>query len=220
MMIEQTFQKIEKIRPKPDKTIAQCPIDNKSLKKRVNLIFEYFKSGKLLIIGDDDLTTISLSQLSNLNLTVIEFDDRICDVISTESNAKILKFDLRNIYNDIWPKIDNKFDGFLTDPPYTADGMKIFISVGIRNIKLNGLGFIACPYMLNKKESLDLMRETINFITSNGCTVERIIPFFHNYINSVKSSMLVIRKIEERKINFDFLKGFKNFYPIAYSKEI
>lgn len=218
-MIEEIFQTVEKIRPKPDKTIAQCPLDTESLKKRVDLILKYPNVGKLLLIGDDDLASIPLSKLSNIDLAVVEFDDRLIEVISANSKAEILKFDLRNIYNDIWPKINTKFDGFLTDPPYTADGMKIFISVGIRNIKVNGLGFIACPYMLDRKESLDLTRETVNFVTMNGCTIEQIIPFFHNYVNSIKSSMIVIRKIKEKNIDFGFLKGFKNFYPIAYSKE-
>jgi len=212
-MISEVCQTIDRIRPKPNKELGQCPVDSESLERRVSFILKYLNSGKFLIIGDDDLLSVALSKLSQLNLTVIETDERIINTISNNANAIVVKFDLRNIYNNLWPKINSDFDGFFTDPPYTADGMKIFIAVGISNIKEGGIGFIACPYMLHRSESLDLTKEVISFVISNGCIIEAVIPFFHNYLDSTKSSIIVVRKIEKKKIEFDFLHGYKNFYP-------
>lgn len=222
--IKRKANKLSKKRPSSKKEIAQCPLKVKSMIKRLEKINNYVLDDKnILFIGDDDLVSPLVHEISNpKTLKVIDIDDRIIKAIRefTKDVINIQRFDLRNIYNEVFPDLKEKFDYFITDPPYTLDGMKVFTSVGIKNMKMGSKGFIAIPYMEKKDWSMDLKKNTLSFLLKNGLLIEEIIPEFHTYTNDIKSSMVVIKKIEKvDKIELHPLKGPKHFYPKAYAKE-
>lgn len=92
------------------------------------------KCKKILFLGDDDFTSIAVASLGLAEqITVLDIDARILNsikTISAESNFKIntLKYDARNP----WPQsLTGKFDTVFTDPPYTPEGINLFMSRSI-----------------------------------------------------------------------------------------
>lgn len=222
--IKEEAEKLSKRRPSSKKEIAQCPLKVESMVKRLEKLKSYSLDGKnILFIGDDDLVSPLIPEVSKPeHLKLIEVDKRLIKIIKefTDYEIEIERFDLRNIYNEVFPELEQKFNYFITDPPYTLDGMKIFTSLGIRNMKLGGKGFIAVPYMENKDWSKDLKKNTLLFLLKNGLVVEEVTPQFHTYTNDIQSSMVIVKKIKEiDKVEIGPLKEPKHFYPKAYANK-
>lgn len=89
---------------------------------------------KLLFLGDDDFTSIAVAMTGRpKEIVVLDIDDRILEKIKLISekyslNIKTTKRDLKQTIPD---ELLNKFDIVFTDPPYTPDGIRLFISRSI-----------------------------------------------------------------------------------------
>ncbi len=86
---------------------------------------------KLLFLGDDDFTSIAVAMTEKAKeILVLDIDDRILGKIQALSNKHSLN--IKTIKHDVnkgLPKdILNKFDVVFTDPPYTSEGIKLFLS--------------------------------------------------------------------------------------------
>lgn len=213
------------LRPRANKKMAQCHIDTQSLTRRVNYIGSRIDRGRILFIGDDDFASVALMAASpKLDFSLIEIDERVISCIRDQfsrkgMNIKVYRYDLRNAYLDRWPTAERQFDFFVTDPPYTPDGMKAFIYAGIMSLVKGGLGFIAVPYEEGKKHTIDLFDEVAGFIKGCGCEIVAVEHHFHRYVNGVFSSMVLIQKKSETVPDIGPLKHPKSFYPRKYGCE-
>ncbi len=92
------------------------------------------KGKKILFLGDDDFTSILVAELGLAEqITVLDIDSRILNSINSLSsendyNIKTFEHDVRNPF----PKaLFGQFDVVFTDPPYTSEGVGLFISRAI-----------------------------------------------------------------------------------------
>ncbi|MCG8483423.1 MAG: bis-aminopropyl spermidine synthase family protein, partial [Clostridia bacterium] len=145
---------------------------------------------KILCIGDDDLVSVSLGLLlkklyqgndkSKSEIHVVDIDDRFLNYISEISNnlnlpIKCHKMNLRESMNK---ELIGKFDCFYTDPPYTLNGMRLFLSRGIAGLmRRKGLpiffSFSHKPY--------DYSYKIMGKLFEMGVSIHRIIPKFNVY---------------------------------------
>lgn len=142
--LEDTFNK----RPGVDVTIDQTKCTPETSFKRAILALKHNSLiGKsVLCIGDDDLVSISVSMLlrrlytnsdsNNTQIQVLDIDERFLEYINEIAekegfNISVLKSDFRKSLPE---ELQNKFDCFFVDPPYTLDGMKLFISRGLQGL--------------------------------------------------------------------------------------
>lgn len=104
--------------------------------KRASLLnhFGDINGKKLLFLGDDDFTSLAVAMNgSPSEIAVLDIDDRILEKIKSISskhslNIKTTKHDLRKTL----PKnLLNKFDVVFTDPPYTSEGIRLFVARSI-----------------------------------------------------------------------------------------
>lgn len=135
-------------RPKADLTIDQthCTATT-SLKRAIFCLKNNSLIGKNIIcIGDDDLVSISLGLLlkklfksseDKAFIKVIDIDSRYLEYISEVSNRLNLNITCENLdlRIPIQNELLNKFDCFFTDPPYTLNGLKLFLTRGIETLK-------------------------------------------------------------------------------------
>lgn len=197
--------KISKLRPKSNELIDQCPISNKDLTQRVKLILNNvspINKKRILFIGDDDLASAVLANLSKPQLTVIDIDE---EVLSTIKNAVFDHLNIKRINANILDIIDGKtkdpiqsnFDVFVTDPPYTETGYKYFLSYGIKHLTMNGLAFLAVPYMNYEEWSSELLFKVEKILLQNGLVIIEIIPGFAEYMHTDKiiSSIIIAKKV-------------------------
>ena len=147
------FLDLSKDRPKAIPEFDQGVVEPQTLISRI--IFMYYKGDlenkDIVLIGDDDLTSIALA-LSNLpnNILVLEADERLVNYINEKSknyNLKNLRAILYNVEDPINSDFIGSFDTFLTDPVETIEGITLFISRGVSMLKEGGAVYFGLTYL-------------------------------------------------------------------------
>lgn len=149
--IRQLLKKIEKLRPSPDRNLDQFTATKKTTIKRVLLLAKNgdLEGKSIAFLGDDDLVSIAVALTGKCKkVTVFEIDNRLNDLITTISKEYGLKIDI--VSADLLKPIDKKyydnFDLVFTDPPYTKEGINIFLNQAINLIRKDFLGKIYICY--------------------------------------------------------------------------
>ncbi len=137
-------------RPEVDVEVDQSKCTAETGIKRAVLML---KSGcligkKIACVGDDDLISIAIvlvlkhiavsDSLDKMaDITVFDIDKRILAYI--KKNSEKYRIDINCVQHDFCNPIDNeyknKFDCVITDPPYTLNGLNLFLSRGISVLK-------------------------------------------------------------------------------------
>jgi len=136
---------------------SQLHVDEKALLERARLIstFIYSKEQKIIILGDDDaLSLIVGSMLPKNKIIVLEIDSRIVNWINKMANS--MKLNVQAYPYDARKTPDPNFIGigdlFFSDPPYTANGIRLFAGRGIQLTKKNGVLILsASPKLMNEE---------------------------------------------------------------------
>lgn len=123
-------------RPAPKRSYDQFTATVETTAKRVALLafLGDVKAKRILFLGDDDFTSVVAANIKSAqDIAVVDIDERILDnigVISDELNLGIrgIKHDLRK---PIPAELRGKFDTVFTDPPYTPEGINLFVSRAI-----------------------------------------------------------------------------------------
>jgi predicted methyltransferase len=99
-------------------------------------------------------------------IVVIDKDERVLDKIQKIADKRAypietISFDISRLDEDFYKKIENRFDVFETDPPYTEVGMKFFVGLGIISLKRNSNAYIIVPNMELEKWSDELLFKNV-----------------------------------------------------------
>ncbi len=129
-------------RIQPDPTLNQFPCTEASLLKRLKFLKERYPFCDYLsigIIGDDDLFSSVICDEYWLFPTIIEKDGRIIKAVTSLSERYVVRqTDLQNP-NDVEKLLQlNKVNTFICDPPYTINGILLFIYSGLVMLNLDG----------------------------------------------------------------------------------
>ncbi|QUI23176.1 bis-aminopropyl spermidine synthase family protein [Vallitalea pronyensis] len=179
-------------RPTADMRVDQAHCTYITSLKRSLLALQYntLIHKKILCVGDDDLVSISLGLLlrklyggtnqSKSEIHVIDVDDRYLDYIKEIANQYGLpiichKMNLRQAMDK---KLIGNFDSFYTDPPYTINGLSLFLSRGIAGLKKRkGLPIFFSFAHKSYDYSFDMMGKFYEM----GLSLYRIMPKFNEY---------------------------------------
>ncbi|HIA76156.1 MAG TPA: putative methyltransferase [Dehalococcoidia bacterium] len=187
------FDKLTKQRPSPDYSLDQSHATSLTCFKRVMYFHQNdsLEGRDIAILGDDDLTSLAMILFTTQfglkinSLTVFDIDERILNFI--ESMSFKLNFEIRlnkiDFIEEISPCYKNSQDVFITDPPYTVEGLTRFISIGAEMLKerTNGLGFVSYSNLIPVENA----RLFIN-IASMGLSPQELIPAFNEYVGAQK----------------------------------
>ena len=197
--IDQDFKKemkilkgIYKARPEVDSTIDQSKgTMDTSLKRAVLCLQNYGILGnKILCVGDDDLVSVAIGFLLKklfpqsrrypAEVHIVDIDRRFLKYI--KQIAKLENLPITGHYADLREplsqELHNQFDCFFTDPPYTLQGMNLFISRGLEALKEEpGLPIFFSFAHRSPDMSLAMQREYVRM----GLTISRLIPNFNRY---------------------------------------
>lgn len=130
--------KVKNKRPSPKRIYDQFTATLETIAKRVALIdfFGDIKGKRILFLGDADFTSLPVANLKSAEeVVVVEIDRGVIKAIkevSEEFNLEIktIECDLRK---GIPTTLKGKFDTVFTDPPYTPEGIMLFISRAIES---------------------------------------------------------------------------------------
>ncbi|MGG4220600.1 bis-aminopropyl spermidine synthase family protein [Paenibacillus jamilae] len=161
---------------------------------------------KIVCIGDDDLVSVSIGLLLNrlfpagdhsvTKVDVLDIDERFLqyiDAISTKYDLPIRchQVDLRE---PLPQELREQYDCFFTDPPYTLQGMVLFLSRGIQALKCErGLPVFLSFAHKSPAFTLAMQRELVRM----GLIVSASFPRFNSYeaaeMIANRSQMFVLR---------------------------
>ncbi|WP_423793330.1 bis-aminopropyl spermidine synthase family protein [Methanocaldococcus indicus] len=183
--ILERVKKYFKERPTVNTSLDQSFATPETSVYRTALMYERgdLEGKDIIFIGDDDLTSLptALTNFPN-KVYVVDIDERLLNLIKRfceKENVKIecIKHDLRK---ELPEKIKESFDIFSTDPPYTVDGLKLFLSRGIEALK----DFSGVAYLSYSHKPIDEWLKIQEEITKMNFVITELIPKFNYYEGS------------------------------------
>lgn len=169
---------------------SKCTLET-SLSRAVLCLRNHTLIGKkILCVGDDDLVSVSLGFLLKRlfpsasgpkgMIDVVDIDERFLSYISDIAERENLPITCHHadLREPLPEKLHGQYDCFFTDPPYTLQGMVLFLSRGISALK-PGKGLPVFFSFAHKSPDfmLAMQREFIQM----GLTVSETIPSFNEY---------------------------------------
>ncbi|WP_457611665.1 bis-aminopropyl spermidine synthase family protein [Methanocaldococcus sp.] len=137
---------------------------------------------RIIFIGDDDLTSLPVA-LTNFpeEVCVVDIDERLLKLIekfnkAENLNIKVVKHDLRD---ELPEELKGRFDVFNTDPPYTINGLKLFLSRGIESLGSEGIAYLSYSH-----KPIDEWIKIQKAITDMNFVISELIPNFNYYEGS------------------------------------
>ncbi|KOP66462.1 hypothetical protein AMS62_15370 [Bacillus sp. FJAT-18019] len=214
--LKDMMNKLESVfagRPQVDVTIDQssCTLATSMNRAVLALRHEALIGRDIVCLGDDDLVSVSLAFLlkqlyhndatkSNTRIYVFEIDKRITSYVNYLAETEDLpivcyEMDFRE---QLPPEFLHSFDCVFTDPPYTQQGMSLFVSRGIQLLKREiGLPIFLSFAHKSPDFTLAMQREFANM----GLLVTSVLPRFNEYIGAEiignTSQMIVLQSTEE-----------------------
>ena len=172
-----------RMRPAPLPQLDQAHATPETALRRALYMLEMgdLSGRSALFLGDDDLTSVAAGLLGVAKrLTVVDVDERLLDVIMEISEKGGLGIEcVHHDLRDPLPEgLAGEFDTFFTDPPYTPEGLRLFLSRGIRALRRRKT---ASAYLAFADKPPLEMLEVHEAILGMGLYVEELIPRFNEY---------------------------------------
>lgn len=216
-VLHQCTQKYAEVfagRPQADVTLDQAKATMMTSFKRAWLCLKsHTLFGKqILCIGDDDLVSVAIGLLHKElagqrgsfapTITVVEKDERIIRYICSLTEKYQLQ--IRCIEHDVRDPLPTSMKGqcdvLFTDPPYTYDGMRLFLSRGLEGLKTQS----GLPIFLSfgSKPAAETFRMQQKWNEMN-LVIERMMPGFNQYegaqsLNN-QGQMIILQTMTEFK---------------------
>jgi predicted methyltransferase len=180
------LKRYEDKRPAPERKYDQFTATMKTTAKRASLLDQNknIEGKRLLFLGDDDFTSIAVSNFRKASsITVLDIDDRIIDTIGKVAREENLQISLGN-YNarkTLPDEYKQKFDVVFTDPPYTPEGIKLFVSRAIQ--ALDSQNQSAQIYLCygNSDRAKERFLPIYELLTSSGLMIRWVFDKFNRY---------------------------------------
>ncbi|MBY9012886.1 MAG: adenosylmethionine decarboxylase [Candidatus Lokiarchaeota archaeon] len=192
-----SFSKIEKIlenRPEPDFALDQSHAISSTV---VNRALYLLKKGdiegrKIVFLGDDDATSLAVGLLNLAEeITVIDIDPNVIKFLSESANNLTLK-NYNVVSHDLRESspisVLNKYDIVVMDPPYTNEGLRLFLKrakqllktkLNIENKEHKVIGK-RCLLCFGNKPPKEMQQIQLS-ILDHGFIIKEMIPYFNLY---------------------------------------
>lgn len=224
------LEELFSLRPSVDVQIDQskCTPET-SLRRAILCLKQHALIGKkILCVGDDDLVSVSIGLLLQrlfpdgghtvTQVDVFDIDERFLSYIESIAKERGLpirchRLDLRD---PLPPSLHRQYDCFFTDPPYTLQGIGLFVSRGIQALKKEkGLPIFLSFAHKSPEFMLAMQREFVRM----GLTVSANFPQFNAYEGAEmianRSQMFILRTTDQTKPEYS-----ETFTDALYTGEV
>ncbi|QNK60583.1 bis-aminopropyl spermidine synthase family protein [Paenibacillus sp. PAMC21692] len=189
---------------------SKC-IPETSLRRAVLCLKQSALIGKRMVcIGDDDLVSVSIGLLLKrlfpagghvaTSVDVLDIDKRFLQYVDETAKAHNLPIRCHHVdFREPFPEnLHERYDCFFTDPPYTLQGMGLFLSRGIQALKREtGLPIFLSFAHKSPSFTLAMQRELVRM----GLIVSMNLPRFNAYeaaeMIAGRSQMFVLRTTDQ-----------------------
>ncbi|MGH3810982.1 MAG: bis-aminopropyl spermidine synthase family protein [Pseudonocardiaceae bacterium] len=138
---------------------------------------------RLLCIGDHDLTSLAACAVSpGLAVSVVDVDERLLEFIDTRAVQR--GYDIRCRYADLRfglpDAVPSWADLVVTDPPYTPEGVQLFLGRGLQGLAHRGNGRLVMAYGFSPLHPA-LGMKVQRAVSELDLVVETLLPAFNRY---------------------------------------
>ena len=170
--------------PRPLRALDHVQADLATVRHRAEWLDDTYElaGAHLVCIGDHDLTALAACMARpTLTATVIDVDDRLLEYVDTVATS--LGLSVRCLHADfrfgLPPSALSTADLVFTDPPYTPEGMRLFLTRATQALR-GPEGRVIAAYGYSRLApalGLKVQRE----ILSLGLVSEAVLPAFNRY---------------------------------------
>jgi len=154
------------------------------LKRALFLAKDYELGGAtILLLGDHDLTSLALAQVApGIAITVVDSDEGVLDYINTVAAQR--GWTIRTLFADLRIELprsaEASCDLVFTDPPYTPEGVRLFLARGLESLKPNSSARLLFCYGFSERHpGLGLKVQSV--LHDLRLVTEAILPHFNRY---------------------------------------
>lgn len=174
--------------PRPRRSLDHVPATPETTVRRALWMNDNFElsGATVLCVGDHDLTSISLALLNpETRIVVVDIDEDLLDFITRQAVARGM--DIRTIYADLrlgMPEIAQRSaDLIFTDPPYTPEGVRLFLTRGLQGLRDRTNGRLLMAYGFGDHQPT-LGFKVQKSVQSLSIVYEAIFPKFNKYLGA------------------------------------
>jgi len=172
---------ISEPRPPAKRKFDQFGVTEETLEARANFLAEggFLKDSKILFLGDYDLTSLAcLTKAQNSEIWVLDIDGEVLEIVKKESQGSIFTIQ-HNLITQLPKRLASAFDVVFTDPPYTPEGVSLFLSRSLEALAKGDRGRILLSY-----GSLDPIRALAiqEKIFAHKMVIDELRPRFNEYL--------------------------------------
>ncbi|WP_436492032.1 bis-aminopropyl spermidine synthase family protein [Actinokineospora sp. HUAS TT18] len=170
--------------PAPKRALDHVQADLDTMVRRARWLDEtyYLPGAHLVCVGDHDLTALAAcTARPELRATVVDLDESLLEYIDTTARARGLNIEcLHADFRFGLPELDA--DLVFTDPPYTPEGMRLFLARSIEALRgPDGRVVVAYGYSTrNPALGLKVQQEVVRL----GLVFEAVLPGFNRYLGA------------------------------------
>lgn len=166
-------RKLDQFRVTPATSIARAKIADEKLD---------IVGRRIVFLGDNDLTSVAVAVLGGSpRITVLDIDSDVLEAVARAAklcdlNIKCVSYDARE---PLKSNLRSSFDVLFTDPPYTQNGVRLFLSraAGLLN-ETPGTSYFSYGFSFRARErGLAIQR----LIAAQGWLVYGMWPSFNQY---------------------------------------
>ncbi|MFB9904970.1 bis-aminopropyl spermidine synthase family protein [Allokutzneria oryzae] len=146
--------------------------------------------GSVLLVGDDDLVSVAIGVVGDVlgvplasRVGVVDISTDILDHIADTASALDLRVDLEqhDLREPLPQRLRGQFDAGMTDPPYTAEGTRLFLSRVVEGLKPGAARNILFSFgAKGTEEMLEVQQEILGL----GLVTHGMIRNFNSYEGS------------------------------------
>ncbi|MGC5342974.1 GNAT family N-acetyltransferase [Streptomyces sp. DT171] len=140
--------------------------------------------GSLLLVGDDDMVSLAVAVVGDVlgsplveRLTVLDISPEILGHINEVAAGHEIRIDTveHDLRRPIPDHLRDQFDVAMTDPPYTPEGARLFLSRAVEGLRPGAAHSVFFSFgAKNPNEMLEVQREILSLgLVTNG--------FIHNF---------------------------------------
>jgi len=177
------FQNLREV-PKREFDQFAATLETTALRACLMDFFGDIKSKRILFLGDDDFTSVAVASLKTANeISVLDIDERILKGI--EKVSREVKFKINTVKYDarlpLPTSFTDKFDVVFTDPPYTSEGVSLFVSRAIQSLdQTNNSARIYICYG-NSDRAKERFFPIYKVLTDSGLMMRWVFDKFNRY---------------------------------------
>jgi hypothetical protein len=172
--------------PAPQRDLDQVPATAVTVLKRGHYLLRSFdlSGAHVLCVGDHDLTSLGLflaGGADGLRVSVVDADEALLAYLDAEARQR--GFDMRCYAADLRlglpTALRESSQLIFTDPPYTPEGVRLFVTRGLEGLADQRSGRVLVAYGFGEQPALGLAVQQA--LSPLHLTYEAVLPGFNRY---------------------------------------